>query len=410
MANIDAQSGHDSVGIERFIWPIAVVLTAVFMTCLQFTVTHPYKLESFQMLVHFQAPEPFQDRVLIPAIVAGLRQFLPAGDALLFAVLQCIGWIALLVLAYRALVFFSVGRGDLIRRILAFVIVIPMLMHLVIPELYMPQTFVTGANGLNLGHWKPISPFYYSYDLPAVVFTLALVLILAHQVERPSRGRWVLYFGLFALATLNRETTVFLLSFFALLFWGRWPGRRWLGLLFVQVAIFIVIQLPLHWLFHTHTNPSPDATLGGQYENHLLENLGLLADPLYLMIFLARFMAGLYIPVLLWQRFLDWRLKRALIGFALPLIALALTAVRMQEHRIFIEAVPLVWLAAMQAIARRNAQALAVQDSPAHATDAHPATVVSLRPATEATQRDQTPAARDAESDRAPERQTKGSH
>jgi hypothetical protein len=390
MANVYSQFGRANVGIERIVWPVAVVLTAVFMTCLQFTVTHPYKLETFQMLAHFHAPEPFQHRVLIPAIVAGLRQVLPVGDALLFAGLECIGWIALIVLAYRALVFFGVGRGDPIRRVLAFVVVLPMLIHLVIPEIYMPQAFITSGNGLtlghpilmhlltpnlytpqtfvtsgnelNLGHWKPIPPFYYDYDLPAAVFTLALVLLLAHQIERPSRRGWALYLTLFAIATLNRETTVFLISFFALLFWARLPWRRWLGLLAVQTAIFILIQLPLHWLFHTHTNPSPDATLGGQYEDHLFENLGLLANPLYLMIFLARFMAGLYVPVLLWWRFLDWRVSRALAGFALPLIIAALIAGRMQEHRIFIEAVPLIWLAAMQAIARRSAQALAVQN------------------------------------------------
>lgn len=344
--------------LERAAWPLAIVVTAVFLTCLQFIVTAPFEFFSFDKMANFQAPEPFQHRVLMPAIVAALGQVVPASNTLLFGVLQWIGWIALIWLAYRALVVFGVGRSDLIRRVLAFSIIVPMLLDLAVPYLYMPQTFIVGANGLGLGNWSPVHAFYYVYDLPAAIFTLALVLLLVRQYERFSWPGIIAYLVLFALATANRETSVFLICFSALLFWNRLSLRSWLGLILLQMMVFVAVELPLQWLFRSHVNPSPNVGFNSQYENHLFENLGLFLNPLFLMIMLARFMAGLYLPVLLWRRFLDRPMGCALVGFVLPLLGCALIVGRLQEHRIFIEAVPLVWLAAMQVITLRSAESV----------------------------------------------------
>jgi hypothetical protein len=408
MANIYPQSDHPKAGLERAVWLVCIVLTAVFLTCLQFTTTKPFPLASFARLIHFHAVEPFQHRILIPAIAAGLQHFLAAGNTLLFAALELCAWISLLLLSYRALVVFNVGRSDFIRRVLSFVIIVPMLTEVVVRELHVMPAFAIGAHGLGLGHWDFWPLFYYCYDLPAAAFTLALVLMLARYSERPSRGLLAAYLVLFAVATANRETTVFLISFSALLFWRRLPAKQWLGLLLLQLAIFAAIELPLYWLFRDHINPHASLA-GSRYETHLFENLGFLSHPLYLIDFLVRFMAGLYLPVLLWWRFLDWRLARALVGFALPLVVFAMIGGRLPEHRIFIEAVPLVWVAAMQVIARRCAQA---QDARAHApetTTAPVPNVVAIHATADTPRQDQTPAAREAAPDFADKRQKKGS-
>jgi hypothetical protein len=76
-----------------------------------------------------------------------------------------------------------------------------------------------------------------------------------------------------------------------------------------------------------------------------------LANPLYFMVYLVRFGAGLYWPPLLLRGFLDPFLGRALIGFGVPFVASALMFGRLQEHRVLVELMPLLWLAAIQALA-----------------------------------------------------------
>jgi len=353
--------------LERLIWLMAAVMVAVFLTCLHLTTTAPFKLTTFHQLVNFNAVEPFQHRVLLPAIVAGLQVYLPLGEKLLFGLLEIGGWVALIVLAYRALVLFEIGRYDLMRRVLAFTVVIPMFMHLIAPDLQLVSAFVADNERFDVGTWQPRALFYYVYDLPAALFVFAMTLALARYARAPARRYMALYFLLFVIGTFNRETTVFMLGFFLLLFATRMPWHRLALLLIVQGALFVAIQGPLNWLFADNVNPNAQL-VGTQYENHFIANLVLLSNPLYLLTFVARFAAGLYLPVLLWHRSLDRRLAMALIGFGLPLIFFALLAGRVQEQRIFIEVVPLIWLAAMQVIAARGAAAQPLEQH-AYASD-----------------------------------------
>ena len=339
---------------ERCAWWLACLFLAVFLSCLRLTTTRPFRLTTFEQLVNFEAIEPFQHRVLLPAIAAGVQQFAPVGETLLFGLLEVIAWMLLVGLAYRALVIFEIGRSEPVRRLLAFTVLVPMLLHLVAPDLQMAAGFSANHDLLDIGGWTPRPIFYYVYDLPAAMFTLALVLLIARLVEQPTRRRFASYLAVFALATVNRETTLFLLPAFVLLLWPVLGARRCLFWATLQAIVFLAIQLPLAELFAGNVNPN--ARLAHTpYEYHLGYNLEALANPLYAITYLARFSAALYIPVLLWRRFLDRRLAGLLIGFALPLAAVAIVVGRMVEQRIFIEIVPLIWLAALQVIAARTA-------------------------------------------------------
>lgn len=340
--------------IERIAWLTASVLVALFLTCLRLTTTKPFELTTFEKLVNFEAVEPFQHRVLLPAIAAGAQQIAPLGETLLFGVMEVGFWIALIGLAYRALTMFGIGRSEIARRMLAFTVVIPMLLHLVTPDLEMTHSFSADHSLFDLGAWQPRAIYYYVYDLPAAVFTLGLVLLLARLAERPSVRLFAAYFAVFALATLNRETTVFLLPFAALLFWSRLSFGRWFLFMAAQTLLLAAIQLPLQWLFAGNVNPN--AHLGNtQYEFHLVYNLIALSSPLYALTYIARFCAGLYIPLLIWRRYLDRRLALALLGFALPLALFAAVVGRMVEQRVFVEIVPLIWLGALQVLSARCA-------------------------------------------------------
>ncbi|MES1939441.1 hypothetical protein T5B8_04336 [Salinisphaera sp. T5B8] len=351
---LSAPNAYHATPLERCAWWLASLFLALFLSCLRLTTTRPFELATFEKLVHFQAVEPFQHRLLLPAIAAGIQQIAPVGETLLFALMEVAGWMLLIALAYRALVVFEVGRSEPVRRLLAFTVLVPMLLHLIAPDLQMAAALSLDRPLLDIGGWTPRAIFYYVYDLPAAMFTLALVLLMVRLTREPSMRGFAWYLLVFALATLNRETTVFLVPAFALVLWPVAGLKRTALMVAAQTLVFVAIQIPLSALFAGNTNPN--AHLGNTaYEFHLFYNLEALSNPLYLVTYLARFTAALYLPVLLWHRYLDRRLAVLLIFFAVPLALVAIVVGRMVEQRIFIEIVPLVWLAALQVIARRSA-------------------------------------------------------
>lgn len=340
---------------ERIGWWAAACLSSTFMTGLQITTTAPFKLASFERLIQFQANEPFQCRVLVPALAAGVQHLVPLGTTLIFAAIEWLFWLALLVMAYRALVLCDVGRSELARRLLALTILVPMAVQLLVPDLHIKSSAGWADGVLELGQWRAWPLFYYPYDLPAAVFTLALVLILLRLRSAPSRQDVVAFILLFALATLNRETTVFLLPCAALLFWGQWRPARLAMLLAGLAVLFLAIELPLYWLFGDLPNPNRRIA-ATQYETHLLENIGFFASPFYTAWFVARFAGGFALIALFGWRWISSPLRLVLLGFALPLFLFGLWVGRLPEHRIFAEIAPLVWLGALYAIQARLAQ------------------------------------------------------
>lgn len=349
---------------ERAVWFLTVLLLAILLTSLHLAQTEPWRLASLDKLIHLEAAEPFQHRILLPAAVIGLQALLPFGEELSFALLEVLGWMALLVVAHRALVTFDVGSSDLARRTLAVTIVIPMALHLIVPNLQFRPLYVLEGNTLELGVWKAERLFYYVYDLPAAVFTLALVVILARYV-RERDSRWLAaYLGIFALATVNRETTVFLIPVFVAVLYRVLEPSRLAKALALQIGVFILIQGTLQWAFADHINPSARVP-GTSYEYHLIKNLSWLANPLYLLTYLTRFGAGLYIPILLFHSRLDPVLGRALLWFGVPLLAFAFLVGRMVELRVVIELVPLIWLGGIQVLAARRPAATNAARRPA---------------------------------------------
>jgi hypothetical protein len=345
------------------VWRIAILLYAILLTSLHMAITAPFRLASFDRLVAFEAAEPFQHRLLIPAIVAGIQSVLPVGEELLFALCEVVAWTALFVVAYRILVLFEIGQSEFIRRVLVFTLIVPMAMHVLVPNLVLYPLFEVDAGVLEIGTWRAQTLFYYAYDVPAAVFTLALVLVMVH-LARTRSPRWLAaYLGLFAIATINRETTLFLIPVFAIVFYPVFDRWTLLKAVVLQCVIFAVIQGTLQWMFAGNINPNSDVP-GTHYENHFLENLGRLLNPLYLLTFLARFSAGFHFPVLLLYRHLDPLLARILFWFGLPFMLFALFFGRIQEQRIFIELVPLIWLGGVQALAAWRSTAVVERQTP----------------------------------------------
>lgn len=356
---------------ESLGWWLFIAVLALFLTALHLTMTKPFDLTTLQQLVHFWAVEPFQHRVLLPATVAGIERILPVQTRLMFALLEVGFWMALIQLAYLALGQFDIGRGPLDRRLLGLTVVIPMAVHLFVPDLKIQHGLALDDGALGLGDWDEQPIFYYVYDLPAAVFTLGLMLILLRLEHTPRSPRLLLvYIGLFAVATVNRETTLFMLPASAWMLWRRRHHTTGaiLGLIVTQAVVFIAIQWPLQRIFSVNDNPAANVQYGGlQYEHHLIENLLVLSHPLYFVTYAVRFSAGCGLAVLVFRHHLDPRLKHLIAGFALPLGLTALVMGRLVEQRIFIEMIPLLWLAALQALHTRRELRAAAGSEPVSA-------------------------------------------
>jgi hypothetical protein len=171
---------------------------------------------------------------------------------------------------------------------------------------------------------------WYPYDIPAVLGFAGFWWAL-------DRRNWVACYLIFALATLNRETTLFLAVLPLLAGWGRAPFPRLVAHGAALGLLWLTLKLALHYTL------APDAP---PFQWQLGSNLqALAARPLDLLQILAAF-AFAWLPVLVfWQRIPDRALARALLIVPAWLLAMALVA-NLHEIRVFAELVPLVWLAA----------------------------------------------------------------
>ncbi|WP_163269280.1 arylsulfotransferase family protein [Chelativorans alearense] len=341
--------------VWRAVWLLALLWIAVLLTTFHYVAALPWWLASPWRMADFNAAAPFQYRTLLPLIVAGISEGVPWLDAdLVFAAIEVVAWILLVVVALRGLDFFCPDVSPPVRRILAITVVIPVAMHLIVPDLRFASTFQQDGGLLELGEWRTVRLFRYVYDLPAAVFTLALVVLLARFHKRPDMRRFAAYLGLFAVATLNRETTVCMIPAFLAVCYDRVDRGVLLKTLAAQIVVFAAVYGAAVWLIPNIDNPHANVA-GSEYENHLVHNLALFASPLYLVTYFARFGAGLYLPVLLLHRYLSPVLGRTLIWFGLPFLALAVYFGRLAEQRVVVEIMPIIWLAAVQAITAWNA-------------------------------------------------------
>ncbi|WP_404402128.1 hypothetical protein [Pelagibacterium halotolerans] len=301
-------------------------------------------------MADFNAAAPFQYRMLMPLLASGVGKVVPWLDAdVIFAALEVAAWMALVFVALRGVEMFCPEVSPRLRWPLALTVLVPVAMHLIVPDFRFPSTFQNEAGTLGLGEWRAVRLFRYVYDLPAAVFTLATALMLVRFERRRDLSRFAAYLGVFALATLNRETAVFMIAAFFGVCRHSLSPKTLLMALAAQIAVFVAIYGGIVWLAPAMENPH--ASVGAsEYENHLMHNLALFASPLYLLTYFARFSAGLYLPVLLLRQHLSPVLGRIVFWYGLPLLASAILFGRLVEQRVVVEVVPLIWLAAIQAI------------------------------------------------------------
>ena len=173
-------------------------------------------------------------------------------------------------------------------------------------------------------------PYWYPWDIPAVLFTTLGILWIREQ-------RWSWYYWIFPFATLNRETTSFLIVVFALTQFGKMKWWTLAQHVVVQVAIWLCIKTLLSLTFAK--NPG----IGDYYADALKDNWAALREPATWRTVSLVF-GVLWLPLIVFARYIrEPFVRRAL--FVVPLFfAVTFVLAQFDELRIYGEMLPLVVL------------------------------------------------------------------
>jgi hypothetical protein len=203
----------------------------------------------------------------------------------------------------------------------------------------------------------PAHSYYYVYDIPAVLF-FALGLLLLHD------RNWRYFYPLFALATLNRETSCFLALVYVLVALWRDPWRQFAVHVLAQTAIWVGIKTGLLYVYGANTSPEYADHLN-LYKDSLRTNLEYLAQVGTPTLVLASVFAFCWIPVLLLADAIpSGFVKRALMVVPLFLVAMFYVG-EIQELRIYGELIPIVSTASVLLVVRPASRSTRQADVPA---------------------------------------------
>lgn len=182
--------------------------------------------------------------------------------------------------------------------------------------------------------WLPVTfreaNLAYIYDFPALLlFTLSLYSI--------SSQNWSLFYVLFPLGCLNKETFIFITLLFGWYYLRQMLRARLLQHLAAQTALFVLIQGILYWIFRHNPGSQLEFHLLGHNKWFLLHHL-LPQDIIWVVALL----------VLVGAVFHDWQHKPRLLKCGLGMLAFVLSLVAVfawiDELRAYYEFFPVVML------------------------------------------------------------------
>lgn len=243
-----------------FAYALILTILCFYMTVYTFGVSNMlknYPNTSIIEMVNEESPRPFVYRALVPVITNSIVAITPQitqeiiGQAAynlskseaMGELIESAKWdgyytenIRSVYDYYKIVVVFFITFGFLVAYGAA-------LYHL--SKIFFPQykilPYATSLFGLFL-----VIPFVKSvskiYDFP-VLALYGFCLISLY------RRKWAEYLTLFALATLNKESTFLLIAFFSILFRKELKNPPYLHLLIAQCAIFIFIISGLHFIY-----------------------------------------------------------------------------------------------------------------------------------------------------------------
>jgi hypothetical protein len=170
--------------------------------------------------------------------------------------------------------------------------------------------------------------FGYYYDLTQI-------LLVALTLNFMLQARWTAYLVLFALASLNKETTSLLVVVFVIYHVRRLPRKKFLELLGMQTILYALVRGSLLYLYRNNPGTQAFFTLRDHYRQYAAQPALLLYTLLFFIVL------GILIAR-------SWKQQHPFLqaSLALPLLLLALFFISgmPMEFRVFLDALPVLAL------------------------------------------------------------------
>lgn len=293
--------------------PIVLVLTyfliSYYYAHIRFAYDFQFEPANLLHLTNFEAPAPFQYRILVPALIRITHDLLnPIG-----ASIDQIAWwyemLSTFLLLFSFRKFFSLFVPIATSELLTFLCVPLMAVNYILPY---------GRNVL------------YPWDTPSILFTTLGALALYKR-------KLTLYQAILLIATFNRETSFLLILILAKNFWKR-PNRiEYILHMILSLSIWVGVK----WtLFRTFPHQLIDQDKGGLFTIGLSQSLSDLQNG-YLIIFLSTF-GFLWIPIgLYFNRIRHPFLKDSCLAAIAFSLLVSIPGI-VSEIRIYGELLPLV--------------------------------------------------------------------
>lgn len=286
----------------NIIFLLVSIIFAYYFAQLRFGMNLVYENASPAQLVAGTAELPYQFRVLIPWTVGAVMAlpFISGGVEMELFRLVEFSFLFVLAISFRA--FLMLFWPNLLSSSM-----LTCLLFYVLP-------------------FNTLYTYWYPYDIPAVAFfVLGLILLYRQQ--------WAWYYPLFILATLNRETSLFLTGIFILTLWGKMPVRQILGHVAAQLFIWLAIKAMLQSLYPSN--------MGSTFQLTFFENLQTLFQS-FSALWLVTNWGMLWVLVLVgWRKLQDPFLQRALL-IVHPFLGIMFVVGQIDELRIYTELIPLI--------------------------------------------------------------------
>lgn len=305
---------------KRALWCGLYAGLALLFSYFYLEINHPYPGATPKRLAYFDAEVPYQFRVLVPAIARLVWEITGAPfDAIYFGIL--FASTTALLFAFRAYVALFVPAPAVASFSAALLI-----LH--------PLTWNTST----ISPW----PLWYPSDIPGILlFQLGLIAL--------ARDRLAVYYAIFALASLNRESSCFLAFVFLFTRIGVRPARGIAAHIGAQAALWLTIKLALQLVFDGQPGSLVDVML--RRNLLILEHLAVLDwGPSHTAIFTV--FGGIHGLILLAWRGQPAFLKRSLWVLA-PFVAGMSVVGNLDELRIYGELIPVVTAPAAVALCHR---------------------------------------------------------
>lgn len=334
---------HRNVQWKQILAALAFILISLLVLAffLRFSRINGNFRATFEGMLNGTAHRPFVTRVLVPWLTTGTEALLPvhvrsmveewiSGSQLLLAALD--QYHAPAALRVEALISLSWQYLSL----LGYYFVFRAFLQKIFSLSYAALNLLTLLSTLGL---LPLMFFGYIYDLPSLFLCTLLFYAIAAKKQ-------MLYFFVFILALLNKETAVVLVIPSILLFWQ--PVRpkimRVIMGILVQILLFLAVRIPIAINFRKN----PGAFMEMHFKDHWT---GMFQYPLYGIAILVLF--GCLLVLFLYR----WKQKPAVINLglvsAIVLFALFFIGGMPQEFRIFYDVIAAVILSIMASLLMR---------------------------------------------------------